>query len=141
MGRASCQPIRHNSFDHLYLSRVLPDPWWPKNRSSVSALLICGHRAPMQIMSPRILFVPASVAAQPAPAHSLPSIRVSPLRIRVHPCECCHRPAPASSALALQPLLIRFAPAHPWQPPLLFRGCRSSASSTVSQSQTLPRYC
>lgn len=88
----------------------------------------------MRILSPCILFVPASIVAQPAPAHSRPSLRVSPLRIRVHPYERRHRPAPASSALALQPLLIRVAPAYSWLPPLLFRGRRSSAPSTVTDT-------
>jgi hypothetical protein len=100
-------------------------------------LLICGHHALVWILSPRISFVPASVAAQPAPTHSLPSLQVSPLRIRVHPCERRHRLASASSTLALQPLLIRVthvAPTHPWLPPLLFCSHRSSASSTVTDT-------
>jgi hypothetical protein len=103
-------------------------------------LLICSRRAPVWILSPHILFVPASVATQPTPAHSHPSLQVSPLRIRVHPCERRHRPAPASSTLALQPLLIRAAPVA-----LLIRGCRPYSSVVVAHmlrllSQTLPRY-
>jgi hypothetical protein len=116
MGRASCQPIRHNSFDHLYLSRVLPDPWWPKNRSSVSAPP-CAHAdhvpahpvRPCKRRRPACPCAFASIHTSVAPAQSRPSLRASP-----PPSPCFFRPRAT-------------APAHP---------CRSCSS--MAAAPTLP---